>query len=311
MANAEYPTKPIRIIVPFPAAGPGDMLARILAERFKASWGQDVEVDIRPGINGIVGSAIGAKAAPDGYTLIIAASAHYVNPSIYRNLPFDPFGDFSPISLVAGGPNVMVFNAAVPLYSVAEVIAYSKANSRKLRYASGGHGSPSHLAGELFNMIAGTDLVHVPYHGHAAAGVALSEGKDVQLMFDAVFTCMSHIKNGDWRALAVTTTKRASALPGLPTMVEAGLSGYEVSPAMGLLAPRETPKHIVNQLSAEVARIMRMPEIVERIRGFGAEPMPNSPEQYSDYIKSEIAKWARVVKHAGIEMQNLPALPPS
>lgn len=307
MASAQdYPNKPLKIIVPFAAGGPADMLAQIVAEKFKESWGQPVEIEIRHGVNGIVGSAIGAKAAPDGYTMIVAASAHYINPSIYTDLPFDAVADFTPVAQLASGPNVVVFHPSVPVNSIAEMVSYANANPGKLKYASGGHGSPSHLAGELFNMIAGTDLVHVPYKGHAAAGLALSEGVDVQLMFDAVFTCMSHIKNGDWKALAVTTGKRAKMLPNLPTIAEAGLPGYDVSPGMGMLTPRGTPADIVDKLSQEIARIMRMPDVVARINNDGAEPIGNTPAEYAAYIKAEVDKWARVVKSAGVAVKPYP-----
>ncbi len=303
---ADYPNRPIRFVVPFAAGGPGDILGRILGEKLSAAWGQPVNIDIKHGINGIVGSDIVAKAAPDGYTIAIAASAHYINPNIYRKMPFDSVNDFAAVALVAGGPNVLVVHPSVKAKNLAEFIAYAKAHPGELKYASGGHGSPSHLAGELFNIKAGVDIRHVPYKGHAAAGIALSEGREVQLMYDAVFTCISHIKNGDWKALAVTTAKRAAALPDYPTMAEGGLAGYEVSPAMGVLAPAGTPPAIVNKLSAEIAKIVRMPDVAAKIRSDGAEPIGNTPAEYSAYVKSEIAKWAMVVKNANIEIQDTP-----
>jgi tripartite-type tricarboxylate transporter receptor subunit TctC len=306
-ANAKnYPNRPIRFIVPFAAGGPGDILARILGQEFTKAWGQPVTIDIKHGLNGITGSDLAAKASPDGYTIAIAASAHYINPSIYRTLPFDPVTDFAPVSLVASGPNVLVVHPSVPAQSLREFIAYAKQHPGRLKYASGGHGSPSHLAGELFNTIAGVDIPHVPYAGHAAAGAALSDGREVQLMYDAAFTCMKHVKSGKWRALGVTTPKRASAFPDLPTMIEAGLAGCEVSPAMGVLAPAGTPKEIVDLLSREIARIVNLPEVKAKIRADGGEPIGNAPEQYAAYVKSEIGKWAKVVKDAGIEILDLP-----
>ena len=304
---AEYPNRPIRFIVPFAAGGPGDILARILGEKLTASWGQPVTIDIKHGVNGIVGSEMAAKAAPDGYTIAIAASAHYINPSIYRKLLFDPIKDFAAISSVAGGPNVLVVHPSVPAKSLSEFIAYAKAHPGELKYASGGHGSPSHLAGELFNIMACVDIKHVPYKGHAAAGIALSEGRQVQLMYDAVFTCTSHIENGEWKALAVTTSRRTASLPDLPTMAEGGLAGYEVSPAMGVLAPAATPPEIVGRLSTEIAKIVQMPDVKARLRSDGAEPIGNTPEQYVAYIKSEIEKWAGVATSAGIKVQDTPA----
>ena len=282
------------------------MLAQVLGKELTKSWGQPVVIDIKHGINGITGSEIAAKAAPDGYTIAIAASAHYINPSIYRKLPFDPVKDFAPVSLVASGPNVLVLHPSVTARSLSEFIAFAKANPGRLKYASGGHGSPSHLAGELFNTMAGVDIRHVPYKGHAAAGAALSEGREVQLMYDAAFTCMQHIKSGKWKALAVTTARRAAAFPDLPTMAESGLPGYEVSPAMGVLAPAATPAEIIAKLSREISRIVHLPEVKARIQSDGAEPIGNTPEQYAAYVKSEIGKWAKVVKDAGIEILDVP-----
>lgn len=282
------------------------MLARVLGEKLTESWGQPVTIEIKHGINGIVGSEIAAKAAPDGYTIVIAASAHYINPSIYRKLPFDPVNDFTAVSLVASGPNLIVLNPKVPLQSVRELIEYTKAHPGELKYGSGGFGSPSHLAGELFNMMAGVKLVHVPYKGHAFAGVALSEGRECQLMFDAALTAMPHIKSGKWRAIAVTTAKRAGAFPDLPTIAEAGLPGYEVSPAMGVLAPAGTPPAIVHKLSREISRIVHLPGVMASLRRDGAEAVGNTPEEYAAYVKSEIAKWAKVVKNANIEPLDTP-----
>ena len=306
MNTNSYPNRPIRFIVPFAAGGPGDILAQVLGKELTKSWGQPVLIDIKHGINGIVGSELAAKAAPDGYTIAIAASAHYINPSIYKKLPFDPVKDFAPVTLVAGGPNVLVTHPSVPAKSISEFIAYAKANPGRLKYASGGHGSPSHLAGELFNTMAGVKISHVPYPGHAAAGKALSEGHEVQLMYDAVLTCIQHVKKGEWKALAVTTPKRAAAFPELPTMAESGLTGYEVSPAMGVLAPAGTPPEIVEKLSKEIARIIHLPEIKAKIRADGAEPIGNTPEQYAAYVKSEIAKWSKVVNNAGIVPLDMP-----
>ena len=296
-----YPDRPIRLVVPFAPGGPGDMLGRLLAEKLSAAWGQPVSVECRHGANGITGSDIVAKAAPDGYTLAISASAHYINPSVYRTLPFDPVTSFTPVTLVASGPNVIVLNVDVPINSVAELIEYASAHPGELKYASGGFGSPSHLAGELFNMMAGVKLIHVPYKGHAAAGDALTQGKDAQLMFDAALTAMPHLKKKEWKAIAVTTPKRVQAFGDLPTISESGLSGYEVSPAMGVLAPANTPSAIVAKIAAEVARIVRMPDIVASLRADGAEPVGNTPEEYAAYVKSEIRKWQGVVKNAGIE----------
>jgi tripartite-type tricarboxylate transporter receptor subunit TctC len=305
-AAADYPNRPIRLVIPFAAGGPADILGRMLAEKLQQSWGQPVNLEIKHGVNGIVGSEIVAKAAPDGYTLAVAASAHYINPGIYDKLPFDSVNDFAGVTLVAGGPNVLVVHPSLPARNLGEFITYAKANPGKLKYASGGHGSPSHLAGELFNILADVDIKHVPYKGHAAAGVALSEGREVQLMYDAIFTCVDHIKKGDWRALAVTLPRRAPILPDLPTMAEGGLNGYEVSPAMGVLAPAGTPKAIIDKLNKELVRILRMPDVIAKIRADGAEPVGNTPEEYSKYIRSEVDKWSEISRRAGIKRQDYP-----
>jgi tripartite-type tricarboxylate transporter receptor subunit TctC len=303
---AEYPDRPIRFIVPFAAGGPGDMLARILAERFTAIWGQPVEIVIRHGANGIAGSEMTARAEADGYTIAISASAFYINPSIYRELPFDSIADFAPVALVAGGPNVLVTHPKVAARNLSEFIAHARAHPGALAYASGGYGSPSHLAGELFNRMAGVQIRHVPYKGHAAAGAALSEGREVQLMYDAVFTCIDHIRDGDWNALAVTTKTRAAQLPNVPTMDESGLWNFEISPAMGVLAPAGTPPAIVAKLGAAIGAIVREPEVAARIRRYGAEPIGSSPEEYAAYVRSEIGKWAGVVKNAGLTLLDRP-----
>jgi tripartite-type tricarboxylate transporter receptor subunit TctC len=305
-STAGYPSKPIRFIVPFAPDGPGDMLARVIGKQLTESWGQPVIIDNQHGANGIVGSELATKAAPDGYTIVMAASAHYINPSIYRKLPFDPIKDFAPVSLVASGPNILVVHPSIPADSANELIAFAKSKPGHLKYASGGHGSPSHLAGELFKIMAGVDIVHVPYAGHAAAGVALSEGREAQLMFDAVLTAMPHVKTGKWRALAVTTTQRAPGLPDVPTIAESGLPGYEVSPAIGVLAPRGTPEEIVSRLSKEIAKIVQMPDVKGRLQSDGAEPIGNTPEEFAAYIMAEIGKWAKVVMDTGVPIRETP-----
>ena len=302
-AAEKYPSKPLRFIVPFAAGGPGDMLARVIAEKLAQRSGQPVQVDNYHGLNGITGSAIAAKAAPDGYTIVMAASAHYINPSVYRKLPFDPANDFEPVALVASGPNIVVLNPKVPASNISELIALAKQG--KLKYGSGGHGSPSHLAAELFKVMAGVDMPHVPYKGHAAAGKALTDG-DVDLLFDAVLTAMPHVKAGRWRAIAITAPKRNPSMENIPTIGET-VPGYEVSPSIGVLAPKGTPKHLREQLAREIAEIVRMPEVVARLTSDGATPIGNTPEEYGSYIRSEIAKWEKVVRDAHVEPRDLPA----
>jgi len=293
----------LHFIIPFAAGGPGDTLGRLLGAHIAERTGRTVLFENIHGSNGIVGSAKAAKAAPDGCTIVMAASAHYINPAIYRTLPFDPVRDFAPVSLVAAGANVLVAHPSVRANDVRKLISFARDHPGVLHYASGGHGSPSHLAGELFNVMAKVNLAHVPYKGHEAAGVALSEGREVQLMFDATMTAVPHISAGHWKALAVTTSTPAPILRGVPTIAESGLPGYEVSPSIGVLAPAATPTSIVAMLSGEIARIVHSPEVLAQLRQAGLLPIGNAPQEYAAYIVSEIAKWASVVKDTRIEVR--------
>ena len=282
------------------------MLARMIGEQLSQRWRQPVLIDNQHGINGIDGSAMAARAFPDGYTLVMAATAHYVNPSLYRNLPFDPITDFTPVALVAYGANVLVVHPSVPATSTTELIDWARQHPGSLSYASGGYGSPSHVAGELFKAMAGVDITHVPYRGHAAAGRALSEGREVQLMFDATMTAMPHVRAGAWRALALTNSKRARGLPQLETITECGLLEFDVSPAIGVLAPRNTPAEIVNRLSLEITSIVHAPQIAASIERDGGEVAVSTPELFATYIESEIDKWAKLVESAGIPLLDSP-----
>ncbi len=301
-----YPNRPIRFIVPFAEGGPADLTVRILAEKLTESWAQPVIIDNKDGVNGIVGSDVAAKAAPDGYTIAFVNSTYFINPSVYRNLPFDPIKDFTPISLFSNSPVVLVANRSIPVNSVDELIAYVKAHPGRLKYTSGGaYGSPSHVAGELFNMMAGIKIPYVASgKGHGAAGAALSDGRDVQLMFDAVLSAMPHIRNGEWRALASTTAQRAKAMPDLPTIAESGVPGYEVSSSQGIVAPAGTPPPIVDKLSREIARIVQSADVKERFFKDGKETTGTTPQAFATYIKTEMEKWAKVVKSAGIKVKD-------
>lgn len=282
------------------------MTARLIGQKLTASFGQPVIIDNRHGINCVVGSEIVAKAPPDGYTILLAASPHYINPAIYRKLPFDPVRDFAPVSLVVSGPNVLVVHPSLPAQSLGELITLAKSKPGHLRYASGGHGSPSHLAGELFKMMAGVEIAHVAYSGHAAAGAGLYEGRDAQLMFDALLTAMPHITTGKLRALAVTTAERVAKIPSIPTVSECGLTGYEISPAMGVLAPAKTPEKIIIRLSTEISKVMQMSDVKTRLQSDGAVPIGGTPEQFAVYLEAQIGKWAKVVQAAGIQVLELP-----
>ena len=297
-----YPAKPIRLVVPFPPGGPLDVIARTIGQKATEDWGQPVIVDNRPGAGGDIGADIVAKSAPDGYTIVMGAlSTHAVNVTLYGNLPYDPIKDFAPIGLVAITPNVLVLNPNVPATSVQELIRYAKANPGKLSFGSGSNGSAGHLAGELFKVDAGVDMVHVPYKGGAPAMQDLLAGQ-IQLMFDNLANSMPQVKAGKLKALAVTTAKRSSLVPDLPTLTEAGVPNFDIYTWFGLLAPAGTPKDIIAKWNAELVKILGTPEVKERLLAQGAEPAPGSPEQFAALIKSEIPKYAKIVKDSGAKV---------
>src|SRR6185295_16107325 len=283
----EYPGKSIRIVVPFPPGGFSDVFARIIGAKMHEDWGQSVVVDNRPGAGGNIGADLVAKSPPDGYTIVMGAlSTHAVNPSLYGKMPYDAVKDFAPISLVAITPNVLVVNTSLPVSSAKEFVAYAKANSGKLAFGSGSNGSAGHLAGELFKVDTGTDIVHVPYKGGAPATQALLAG-DTQFMFDNLANAMPQVKAGKLKALAVTTAERSKLAPELPTMAEAGLAGFDISTWFGLLAPAGTPKDVIAKWNAEVTKILNSPDMRERLTAQGAEPSPTTPEQFAAFIQSE------------------------
>jgi tripartite-type tricarboxylate transporter receptor subunit TctC len=298
-----YPTKPIRLVVPFPAGGTTDILARAVAQKLSETLGQQVIVDNRPGAGGNIGSELVARAAPDGYTLLMGTvGTHAINVSLYPKLPYDPVKDFTPIVLVAGVPNVLVVNPSLPAQSVAELIAYAKANPGKLNFASSGSGTSIHLSGELFKVLTGVQITHVPYKGSAPALTDLMGGQ-VQLMFDNLPSSLAFIKAGRLRALAVTSKTRAAALPDVPTMVEAGVPDFEASSWFGMLAPAGTPRDIVVRINAEVAKWLATPEAREKLAGQGAIAAGGAPEDFARHIASETAKWEKVVKASGAKVE--------
>ncbi len=297
-----YPSKPIRLVVPFPPGGATDILARDVAQRLTEAWGQSVVVDNRPGAGGNIGTELVAKAAPDGYTLEMGTvGTHAINASLYAKMPYDPVKDFAPVILVAGVPNVLVVNPSLPVNSVAELIAYAKANPGKLNFASSGNGTSIHLSGELFKVMAGVQMVHVPYKGSAPAVQDLIAGQ-VQLMFDNLPPSLPQIRAGKLRALAVTSATRAPALPDVPTIAEAGLPGFEASSWFGILAPAGTPPAIVAKLNTEIGKWLATPEAQEKLRSQGASPAGGSPEDFAKHIAAETTKWAKVVKDSGAKI---------
>jgi len=296
---ANYPNKPIRIVVPFPAGGTTDILARAVANEMQKAWGQAVVVENRAGAGGNIGSDIVAKSAPDGYTLLVGAvSPQAINVTLYPKLPYDVMRDFAHVTLIAAVPNVLEVNPGVPVKTVKELIALAKAQPGKLTYASSGSGTSIHLSAELFKTMAGVDMLHIPYKGSAPAITDLISGQ-VNLMFDNLPSSLAQIKAGKLRAIAVTTLKRSPALPDVPTIAESGLPGYDASSWFGMHAPAGTPSDIVHKLSSTVAKSLHTPEMRERLASQGAEPVGNTPEQFTEFVRAEIAKWAKVVKASG------------
>jgi len=309
LAQATWPAKPVRIVVPFAAGGTTDILARAVAQELTKSLGQSFVVDNKPGAGGNIGADIVAKSAPDGYTLLMGTvGTHAINKSLYAKMPFDPQKDFQPITLVAGVPNVMVVNtekaAARHIASVQDFIKYAKANPGKLNMASSGNGTSIHLAGELFKTMTGVYLTHFPFQGSNPALFSLMAG-DMDVMFDNLPSAMTHIKSGKLKALAVTSATRSQALPDVPTVEEAGgpaLKGFEASSWFGLLAPAGTPMDIVNRVQQETAKALATPAMKERLQAQGAIPSGNTPAQFAQLIDREMKKWAPVVKASGAKI---------
>ena len=303
-ANAQpYPNKPIRIIVAYTPAGATDILARAVGQKMSETFGQPVVIENRPGANGNIGTDVAAKATPDGHTLLmVTAGTHGINPSLYRKLPWDAVKDFAPVSLVAMVPNIFVVNNSVPAKSIKEFIAYLKANPNKFNYGSPGNGSTAHLSMELFKTMTGTSMQHIPYKGSAGVLTDVMGGQILATM-DNMPPYLPQVKAGKIRALAVSTTKRSPAVPDVPTVAEAGVPGYNAGAWFGLVAPVGTPKPIIEKLATETQRILKLPDVNERLSALGAEPVGDRPEQFSAHIKSEIAKWAKVIKDANVELQ--------
>jgi tripartite-type tricarboxylate transporter receptor subunit TctC len=292
---AEYPTRPIRIVVPYPAGGPVDITARTVGPRLTEALGQPIVVDNRGGAGGIVGSELVARAAPDGYTLLLCTTANAINASLMPKLPYDIEKDFAPITLAVIITSVLVVNPAVAAHSVQELIALARARPGQLSYASTGNGTPTHLAAELFKNMTGADIVHVPYKGASLAVIDLISGQ-VQLSFISAPGVVPHIKAGRLRVLAVTNAKRSALLPAVPTIAESGLPGYESEGWHGLMAPARTPKAAIDRLYREFAAALRAPEISAQLLAGGAEPVGAPPDQLGVKLHNEIVKWAKVVK---------------
>ena len=296
-----YPSKPIRLIVPWTAGGATDIFARIIGQKLTEGWGQQVVVDNRPGASGIIGFEIAARAVPDGYTILLAAQPFTVNTSLFSKLPYDVVKDFAPVTLMAYTTNILVVHPAVPAESVSELITLAKSKPGQLNFASMGSATTGHLLGEMFKIMAGVDMVHIPYKGSAPAMTDLLGGR-VSLMFDTVPSAMPHVKAGKLRALAVTSAKRSPLVPDLPTVAESGLPGFESAPWYGAVVPAGTPKEIITKLYTEIVKILNMPDVKDRLSNYGYTIIGSTPEQFADFIKTDMAKWAKVIKDAGIHV---------
>jgi tripartite-type tricarboxylate transporter receptor subunit TctC len=293
-----YPTKPVRVMVGFPAGGPSDILARLVAQKLFEATGQQFLVDNRGGASGMIAAELTAKAPPDGYTLLVVPATHSVNPSLYKKIAFDTQKDFTAVSLVAEGPFILVVHPSLPAKNVQELIALARRNPGQLNYASAGIGGLPHLAGELFKTTTGIRMNHIPYKGAAPATVDLVAGH-VTIMFNNMLSALPHVKGGRLRALAVTTGKRSAAVPDIPTIAESGVKGYEVSGWYGVLAPAGLNAEALNRLNTEINRAMRQPDVMKRLSAEGVDAVGSTPDEFAARIRREIEKWGVVVQASG------------
>ena len=299
-AAQTYPTKAVRLVVPFLAGGSTDIVGRTVAQKLSEMWGQQAFVDNRPGGGTTIGTEMVAKAAPDGYTLLVTPAPFTINPSLLTKLPYDALTDFTPITLINTTPLVMVVNPGVPAKNVKELIALAKAKPSKLNFGSSGTGGSNHLAGELFDAMAGVKMVHIPYKGNAGALTDIVGGH-LDVVYNGITSAVALIRGGKLRALAVTSLQRSAALPDVPTLDESGLKGFEAVAWNGLSAPAKTPRDVIMKINADVIKIVNSPELKERLKADGSDPVGNSPEQYAAFLRNEIAKWAKVIKFAGVK----------
>lgn len=294
-----YPSKPIRLIVPYPPAGATDILGRIIGQKLGESLGQQVVIENRPGASGIIGADLAAKAAPDGYSLLVGQAANLaINISLMGKLPYDPVKDFAPVTLVAATPNLLVVHPSLPVRSVKDLVALAKSKPGAINYASAGSGSPGHLAAELLKKAAGIDMVHIPYKGAAPALTDVVSGQ-ASLYFTSPISAQPFVKGGRLRMVAVTSARHSPSLPDVPAIAEAGFPEFDLVSWWGLLAPAGVSRDIIERLHGETIRILNLTDVKQRYANLGADAVTNTPEQFASYIKSEIAKWAKVVKESG------------
>jgi tripartite-type tricarboxylate transporter receptor subunit TctC len=297
---ASFPSKPIRMIIPFAPGGGTDITGRTVGAELTKAWGQPVVADNEAGANGTIGIAQGAKAAPDGYTLILISASSLINQHVLAKVPYDLLRDFAPLSQLTAQPYALVVNPAVPAKSLKELIAYAKANPGKLNYGSSGVGGTSHLSGALFAQMAGINITHVPYKGGNPAMLDVIAG-NIQMLYSTLLQAGPHLKSGKLRVLAVSTAQRAPAAPDVPTMSEAGVPGYEVAPWYGLIVPAKTPQPIIGKLNSEIARIMKSPEVAPKLAADGSQGIGGTPAEFGALLKAENVKWAKLVKEIGLK----------
>jgi tripartite-type tricarboxylate transporter receptor subunit TctC len=301
-AEARFPERPVRLIVPFPPGGVNDIASRLIANQLTATWGRAVIIDNRGGAGGNIGAEIAAKSNPDGYTLFIVSSSITSNVALYPKLPFDLRRDFAPVSTLVSGAYALVVNPSVPAASVAELIQLAKAQPGKLNFSSFGQGSSAHLVAELFRRMAGVELVHVPYKGGAPAMAAVVAG-EVQMTFSNLSVALPQVKTGKLKALAVTSLKRKDALPNVPSLDEAGLKGYDATAWVGLLAPVRTPREVISRLNRDVRAVLAEPEVRRQLEVRGLEAFPGTPEALAKHMGVEIERWGKVIRDAGVKLE--------
>jgi tripartite-type tricarboxylate transporter receptor subunit TctC len=299
-ADQPYPSRPVRMIVPFAPGGPTDVIARVIAQKLTEMWGHQVVVDNRAGAGGNIGMGLAASAPPDGYTILVSSSSYVVNPSLYSKIPYDPYKSFVPVTNAAASPNVFTVHPSVPAKTMQELVAAAKNNPKKYNIATPGVGTTPDLGAELLRMTTHADVVRVPYGG-AGPAVAAVVGNQVQIGSTALPPTQPHVQAGRLRGLAVSGARRTPALPDVPTMAEAGFKGQEADTLQGVLLPAGTPKPIVNKVHADIVKLLSMPDVRERVATLGFEIVASSPEQFAAQIRTEIAKWGKVIKAAGIK----------
>ncbi len=297
-----YPSKPLKMVMPFPAGGPTDILGRLLGQKLTEAWGQNVVIDNRPGGAGMIGGALAAKSPADGYTLFLGGlTTLALAPFVQRNMPYDPIRDFQPVTQTTTSPLLLMVHPSLPVKTVKEFLALARARPGEINYASSGPGGSGHLAGELFKMVTKTNLVHVPYRGAPPALTDLMSGQ-VQVMFGTMLAAVPQVRVGKIRAIAVTGPRRSSAVPDVPTFAESGLLGYDASSWNGILVPAGTPRAIVDKLNAELVKILRTSNVLDRLVNDGPIPVGNTPEEFAAFIKAEQAKWGKVIREAKIRI---------